>query len=183
MADKNKIKPSSLIPQEKIANRILFIRGQKVIIDSDIAGLYGVETKVLNQAVRRNNERFPEDFMFVLTKKEKSELVTNCDRFGALKHSAVFPHAFTEQGVAMLASVLRSKRAVEMSILIVRTFVRLRNLLQNNEELLRRIQALECDMDTNKQTIIDIYEVVEQLLSIDQDGSEKDPEPMGFRID
>ncbi|MBD3280640.1 ORF6N domain-containing protein [Candidatus Dojkabacteria bacterium] len=171
-----------VVPQEAVASKILFIRGQKVIIDSDIAELYEVETKVLNQAVKRNIRRFPEDFMFMLTEKEKLNVVTNCDHLSELKYSYTLPYAFTEQGVAMLASVLRSKRAVEVSILIVRTFVRLRNLLQNNEELLRRIESLEHDVGANKQTLIEIYETVEKLLAYDEKWKEKDATPIGFDL-
>ena len=103
---------TKLIPVETIANKILFLRNEKVLLDRDIAELYGVSTKALNQAVKRNARRFPPDFMFRLTKKEKDELVTNCDRFQPLKHSSVSPRAFTEQGVAMLSSVLNSQRAI-----------------------------------------------------------------------
>ena len=115
-----------LTPQIKIEDKILIIRGQQVMIDRDLAKFYRVETKVLNQAVKRNIERFPEDFMFVLTQSEKEELVTNCDRFNILKHSSTSPYAFTEQGVAMLASVLKSEVAVEANIQIMRAFVAVR---------------------------------------------------------
>ncbi len=104
-------KEESVVPVEKIEKAILLIRGQKVMLDADLAKLYGVSTKVLNQAVKRNQRRFPADFMFRLTKHEKNELVTNCDRFQKLKHSTALPRAFTEQGVAMLSSVLNSDRA------------------------------------------------------------------------
>ncbi len=101
---------SDIVLYEKIENKILLIRDQKVMLDRDLADLYGVETKVLNQAVKRNAERFPKDFMFQLNEIETNKLVTNCDRFNMLKHSSVSPHAFTEQGVAMLSSALNSKR-------------------------------------------------------------------------
>ena len=103
---------AKLVPIESIISKILFLRGEKVILDRDLAELYVVPTKALNQAVTRNERRFPSDFMFRLTKKEKYELVTNCDRFKPLKHSSVLPRAFTEQGVAMLSSVLNSERAI-----------------------------------------------------------------------
>ena len=102
-----------------IENRILTLRGKQVMIDRDLAELYGVETKVLNQAVKRNVERFPEHFRFQLSNQEKDELVTNCDRFNGLKHSSVNPFAFTEQGVAMLSAVLKSETAVYTSIRIM----------------------------------------------------------------
>ena len=107
---------NEIVLTERIENKILLIRGQRVMLDRDLAELYGVPTKVLNQAVKRNNERFPTDFIFVLTKSEKDELVTNCDRFNSLKHSTVLPFAFTEYGVLMLASVLNSPRAIEAGI-------------------------------------------------------------------
>src|SRR3989304_8337677 len=100
------MKNTQVIPVEAVENKILLIRGQRVMIDRDLAGLYGVPTKVLNQAVKRNIEKFPADFMFILTKAEKDELVTNCDRFNSLKHSTSFPYAFTEHGALMLANVL-----------------------------------------------------------------------------
>src|SRR3989338_1078470 len=125
----------TLVPQEIIQQRIFLIRGQKVMIDHDLAGLYGVETKYLNRQVRRNQERFPEEFMFRLTREETRELVTNCHRFESLKHSSYLPCAFTEHGVAMLASVLKSKRAVKISIHIVKTFVKLRQIISSHKEL------------------------------------------------
>lgn len=112
---------------EVIKNKIYEIRGQRVMLDRDLAHLYGVETKVLNQAVKRNAERFPEDFMFRLTKEEMNELVTNCDRFEKLKHSSIPSCAFTEQGVAMLSSVLKSATAIQVNIAIMRAFVTMRN--------------------------------------------------------
>lgn len=109
-----------------IENRIFTIRGQKVMLDRDLAELYEVKTMVLNQAVKRNIKRFPDDFMFKLTKEELAELITNCDRLQNLKHSSSAPYAFTEQGVSMLSSVLKSDKAISINIEIVRAFVRLR---------------------------------------------------------
>jgi hypothetical protein len=131
-------KAKSIIPIERIAAQIYAIRGQSVMLDADLAALYGVETKAFNQAVRRNIDRFPEDFMFRLTDKEtenlRSQFVTSS--WGGRRYN---PYAFTEHGVAMLSSVLRSKRAVEVNILIVRTFVRLRRILSTNEDLARKV--------------------------------------------
>lgn len=118
-----------------IQDKIILLRGKQIMVDRDLAELYGIETKVLNQAVKRNIERFPEDFMFTLDELEKTELVTNCDRFKVLKHSSTLPHAFTEQGVAMLSSVLKSQTAVEVNIKIMRAFVSMRHFLQNNAEI------------------------------------------------
>ncbi len=109
-----------------IENRIFTIRGQKVMIDRDLAELYEVKTMVLNQAVKRNIKRFPDDFMFKLNKEEVLELITNCDRLQSLKHSPTTPYAFTEQGVSMLSSVLNSDRAISINIKIIRAFIRLR---------------------------------------------------------
>ena len=107
---------AEIVAQEVIENMIQVIREKKVMIDRDLAGLYEVETKALNQAVKRNIDRFPVDFMFQLSPAEKNELVTNCDRFALLKHSSVMPYAFTEYGVAMLSSVLNSPRAIKINI-------------------------------------------------------------------
>ena len=128
---------------ESIETLILNIRGKQVMLDRDLARLYGVETKVLNQAVKRNIERFPERFMFQLVDHELIELVTNCDRFATLKHSTSFPFAFTEHGVTMLASVLKSNVAVQMSIRIVDAFVAMRHTLLSNSQLFSRIESIE----------------------------------------
>lgn len=126
-----------------IENRILTLRGKQVMIDRDLAELYGVETKVLNQAVKRNVERFPEHFRFQLSNQEKDELVTNCDRFDGLKHSSVNPFAFTEQGVAMLSAVLKSETAIYTSIRIIDAFVAMRNFLMNNASIFQRMERIE----------------------------------------
>src|SRR5512137_2989191 len=114
----------AVIPIGQIEERILLIRGQRVMLDADLAGLYGTTTKRLNEQVKRNRSRFPEDFMFQLTKKEKAEVVAICDHLAKLKFSPVLPNAFTEHGAIMVASVLNSKRAIEVSVYVVRTFVR-----------------------------------------------------------
>jgi len=111
---------------DDIKSKIFTIRGIQVMIDRDLAELYGVETKVFNQAVKRNSARFPQDFMFQLNDVEKNELVTNCDRFKTLKHSTSNPYVFTEHGVAMLSSILNSDTAIEVNILIMRAFVLIR---------------------------------------------------------
>ena len=126
-----------------IESRIMSIRGRQIMIDRDLAELYGVETKVLNQAVKRNMERFPERFRFQLTKKEMTELVTNCDRFNSLKHSTARPYAFTEQGVAMLSTILRSETAIRMSIHIMDAFVAMRRFMTTNAEIFQRLSTME----------------------------------------
>ncbi len=113
-------KTKAIIPVEFIVKKIIVLRGEKILLDRDLAELYEVPTKVLNQAVKRNERRFPSDFMFRLTKQEKKELVTNCDRFRTLKHSSVLPRAFTEQGVAMLSSALNNDRAIDVNIAIMK---------------------------------------------------------------
>ena len=126
-----------------VENRILTIRGVQVILDRNLADLYNVETKRLNEQVRRNLLRFPENFRFQLTQNEFQELVANCDRFSSLKHSTVCPFAFTEQGVAMLASVLRSETAIRVSIRIMDAFVSMRHFLINNADVFRRLSTIE----------------------------------------
>lgn len=137
---------------------ILTIRQVQVMIDTDLAQLYGVETKALNQAVKRNILRFPEAFRFQLTEAEKRELVTNCDRFNHLKHSATAPYAFTEQGVAMLSAVLRSDTAVKVSIHIMQAFVSMRRLLAASTPLLDRLDTLEKRQIANEIRTDDRFE-------------------------
>jgi hypothetical protein len=145
----------NLIPVEIIEQRIFLMRGEKVMIDRDLAQLYGVETKVLNQAVRRNKDRFPENFMFQLTKQERDEVVTICDHLADLKFSYQMPYAFTEQGVAMLSSVLRSKRAIHVNIQIMNTFVALRRMLADNKALAQRLAELERKYDAQFKVVFD----------------------------
>lgn len=134
----------NLKPELALAeNYIFMIRDRQVMIDRDLAGLYGVETKVLNQAVKRNIARFPEKFRFQLNQLENEQLVTDCDRFASLKHSTSLPYAFTEQGVAMLSAVLRSDTAVQTSIYIMEAFVRQRQFLSHNADLFRRLDHIE----------------------------------------
>lgn len=125
------------------------------LIDSDLAALYGVPTKALNQAVKRNKERFPSDFMFIITDEERAELVTICDRFSLLKHSATCPYAFTEHGALMAANVLRSDRAIGISLEIIRTFLRLREILATHSELARKLAALESQYDAQFKIVFD----------------------------
>ena len=139
--EENAVVPA--MEEDSIRSRILTIRGVQVMLDRDLAELYGVQTKVLNQAVKRNIERFPEEFMFVVSGEEMGELVTNCDRFTNMKHSSVPMRAFTEHGIIMLASVLRSNAATLVSIRITRTFVAMRRTLATLAPLLSRIEATE----------------------------------------
>jgi hypothetical protein len=153
---------NQLVPTlDTIAQRIIELRGHRVMLDTDLAEMYGVPAKALNQAVKRNAERFPEDFMFRLTKEEKAELVTNCDRFSRLKHSTVFPCAFTEQGVAMLSSVLNSARAVQVNVAIMRAFVQLRGMLASHAELSKKLSALEQKYDAQFKVV---FEAIRELM-------------------
>lgn len=147
---------------DQLAHRIHVIRGQRVMLDRDLAVLYGVPTKVLNQAVHRHRIRFPEDFMFHLTPEEaahlKSQSVTSSSEHGGRRHA---PYAFTEQGVAMLSSVLRSPRAVAVNIEIMRTFVRLRQLLVTHADLARKLADLERNYDAQFRVVFD---AIRQLM-------------------
>ncbi|RJQ14286.1 MAG: ORF6N domain-containing protein [Nitrospiraceae bacterium] len=162
-----------IIPQEIVESKILFIRGKKVMLDRDLAALYGVETKALNQAVKRNPARFPEDFMFQLSKTERNELVTNCDRFKTLKHSTVAPYAFTEQGIAMLSSVLNSELAVKVNIAIMRAFVKLREMLTTHKELRQKIEEMEKKYDYQFKVVFD---TIKQMI----EPSPKAKKKIGF---
>ena len=148
----------TILPAERIESAILFIRGYKVMLDHHLAKLYEVPIKVLNQAVKRNQERFPSDFMFQLTPDEsqvlRSQFVTL--KLGRGRHSKHLPYAFTEQGVALLSTVLRSKRAVAVNIEIKRAFVRLRRLLASNEELARRFDAIENKYERQFKVVFDV---------------------------
>ena len=131
----------------RINNAILVIRGQKVMLDIDLADIYGVKTKRLNEQVKRNINRFPSDFMFQLSDNEKLEVVANCDHLSRLKFSTSNPYAFTEHGALMLASVLNSSLAIATSVLIVRAFVRIREILSTHTELAKKIEELETRYD------------------------------------
>ena len=164
---------SELISIEAVANKIFSIRDVKVMLDRNLAELYGVETRVLNQAVRRNIKRFPEDFMFALTRDEImriSQIVTSSD----IKY-AKRVHAFTEQGVAMLSSVLRSGRAIEVNIAIMRAFVQLREMLASNVELARKLKQMEKKYDEQFKIV---FEAIRQLMT----PPEKPRKKIGFVV-
>lgn len=147
-------KKNAIVPVGKIEQRILLIRGEKVIIDTDLAEFYGVSTKRLNEQVKRNKARFPDDFMFQLSATEKSEVVVNCDHLSKLKFSKTLPYAFTEHGSIMAASVLYSKRAVEVSVYIVRAFVKICRMIADNKELSRKIVQIERHLAEHDEQII-----------------------------
>jgi len=168
---------SLVIPSEKIVNKIFVVRGRKVMLDKHLAELYGVKTMVLNQAVKRNIKRFPADFMFQLSKGEmeslKSQFVISNGRGGTRK----LPHAFTEQGVAMLASVLNSARAINVNIQIIRTFVKIRELMATNEILQRKVIELEKKYGGHDEKIKEIFATLSLLLL---DEKDKPKHKIGF---
>ena len=168
MAKKKKTKSSSLVPQERIEGKILLLRGKKVMLDRDLAELYGVETKAFNRSVKRNSNRFPEDFMFQLTKEEFENLRFH---FGASSWGGrrYLPFAFTQEGVAMLSGVLHSDRAIEVNIQIMRAFVRLREVLAEHADLKKKIEE-------HDHQIQFIFKTLKQLL----DPSEKPKKRIGF---
>jgi len=152
----------AIIPQEVIEQKIFLIRGKKVMLDSDLAKLYGVQTKVLNQAVKRNLERFPDDFMFSLTRDEirrMSQIVTS------LKYCKNI-NVFTEQGVAMLSGILNSQRAIKVNILIMRAFVKLRKIVSGHKKLLYKLEELERKVEMHDMDIRDIFEAIRQLMDL-----------------
>ena len=159
-----------IISQKHIESQIFTIRGLQVMIDRDLAEMYQVETKVLNQAVKRNSERFPIQFRFQLTENEKTELVTICDRFDSLKHSSSNPNVFTEQGVAMLSAVLRSKIAVQISIQIINAFVEMRKFIANHYGLLQRMDGIERKQIETDQKFEQVFKALESKNIIPNQG-------------
>ena len=168
----------NLLPIEKIEKSIFVIRGQKVMLDTHLAELYGVPTKVLNQAVKRNLERFPDDFMFQLNKEEsdllRSQFVTLEPNAGRGQHRKFLPYVFTELGVAMLSSVLKSRNAILVNIEIMRAFVRLRQLLATHKDLARKLNELESRYDAQ---FSDVFKAIRQLMA----PPIKEKNPIGFR--
>lgn len=158
------------IAVKEIENQIFTIRGLQVMIDRDLAEFYKVETKVLNQAVKRNLDRFPDSFRFSLSKEEKLELVTNCDRFASLKHSTSNPNAFTEQGVAMLSAVLHSSIAVQISIHIMNAFVDYRKNLLNSESLIFRMNRVENKLIEGDKKFDQLFLALEKKETLPEKG-------------
>jgi len=165
----------ALVPIDRIERRIVMLRGEKVMLDADLAELYGVSTGVLNQAVKRNRSRFPDDFMFQLNQKEADSLRSHfvISNRGGRRY---LPFAFTEQGVAMLSSVLRSSRAVQVNVQIMRTFVRLRQLLSSNAGLARKLAELEAKYDERFKIVFDAI----RSLMQDQEERRKSKRPIGY---
>jgi len=159
-------KHESVIPVERIQKSILLIRNQRVIVDADLAVLYGVSTKRLNEQVKRNRDRFPEDFMFRLTPAEKAEVVANCDHLSRLKFSPMLPNAFTEHGTIMAANVLNSPPAIRASVYVVRAFVRLREMLATHQELARQLAELERKVGGHEASIRSIIATIRHLMQL-----------------
>jgi hypothetical protein len=155
----------SVVPVGKIENRILLIKGEKVIIDADLAEFYGVPTKRLNEQVKRNKDRFPHDFMFQLSPDEKAEVVANCDHLENLKYSRALPYAFTEHGAIMAAGVLNTSRAIEVSVFIVRAFVKVRQMVAGHKDLQRKIAQIERRLTDQDEQIIELVNLIKQLLN------------------
>lgn len=169
---------TSIISTESIVNKIVFLRGEKVLLDHDLAELYGVETKVLKQAVRRNIKRFPDDFMFELTKEENQSLRSQNVTLKRGQHSKYSPFAFTEQGVAMLSSVLNSERAIEVNISIMRAFVQLRKMIVSHDKLARKLAELAKHLEGHDEQIQAIFEAIRQLMT----PPEKTRKKIGFVV-
>ena len=173
-----------LVPDEVVMNKILLIRGKKVMIDRDLAELYGVTTFRLNEQVKRNKKRFPEDFMFQVTKEEKQQLIDQYENLKTLKFSPSLPYVFTEHGAVMLASVLNSDRAIAVNIQIVRIFTRMRELLLTHKDILVKLEQMEkqlikqgVKLKKHDENIQLIFEYLKQLLNPHQE-----PRPrVGFR--
>lgn len=162
---------NDILQTRQFENLIFELRGYKVMIDMDLASLYETETKRLKEQVKRNKDRFPDDFMFELTLEEKERLVANCDRLKNLKHSSINPMAFTEQGVAMLSSVLRSPKAVKINIEIMRAFVYYRQILLQNQDLYKKVKELD-------DKINHVYRFLLNKIEI----SKNSIEPVGYKL-
>jgi len=168
-----------IIPVERIVQKIYLIRGKKVMLDSDLAELYGVKTFNLNKAVKRNINRFPQDFMFQLSKVEYDSLRFQIGMLKRGKHKKYLPYVFTEQGVAMLSSVLRSERAVQINILIMRAFVKIRELLSTHKQLAEKVKKHEKKLLEHDKHLITIYELLNKLFEKPKETQK--PKQIGFR--
>ncbi len=169
------------VPLEFIEGIILSLRGHRVMLDRDLAALYGTSTKAFNQAVKRNEAKFPPDFCFQLTQEEKKEVVTNRDHLKNLKYSPVLPYAFTEHGALMAANVLNSDQANTMSVYIVRAFVRLREMVLGNSKLALKLMEVEKRLDRHDESINALLNAIECLLDEPEDKSKK--RRMGFIVE
>ena len=193
------MKPISSVSQEPLERRIFLIRGMRVMLDSDLANIYGVSTKALNQAVKRNKDRFPVDFIFQLTAGERQEVVTNCDHLQGLKSTVpvakvlrsqfvtsswggrrYLPYVFTELGVAMLSSVLNSDRAIEVNIQIMRVFAKLREMMATHKDLRLKIEELEKKYDYQFKSVFDC---LRQMMAVPDQAGPYKRSKIGFIAD
>jgi uncharacterized protein (UPF0147 family) len=165
------------IPDNVVLNKILLIREVKVMMDIDLAELYGVSTKRLNEQVKRNIKRFPKDFMFQLTKFEKDEVVAKCDHLNKLKFSPNLPYAFTEHGAVMLASVLNSERAIDVNVQIVRLFIKVREMLLTHKDILFKVEQIEKKVGKQDEKIQAIFDYLKQFIQ----DQEKPRTEIGFK--
>jgi len=171
-----------IIPEEIIISKIYQIRGKKIMLDLDLAELYGVSTGRLNEQVKRNPKRFPKDFMFKLTVKEKDKVIAKCDNLARLRFSPHLPYAFTEHGAVMLASIINSDRAIAVNLQIVRVYTRMRQLLQSYSEILKKLDDLQKNDDEQDQQIQLIFEYLKQLEVAKKEEIEfKERKRIGFR--
>ncbi len=153
------------VPDTFVVNMILLLRNKRVMIDRDLAELYGVTTFRLNEAVKRNKNRFPEDFMFQLTQQEKEEVIANCDNLKSLKFSAHLPYAFTEHGAVMLASVLNSDQAIQMNIQVVRIFTQIREIALTHKDVLLKVNQIEKKITEHDDELKMLFDAVKGLLA------------------
>lgn len=177
---------NTIITDELLLSKILHIRNQRVMIDRDLAELYGVSTKRLNEQVKRNVKRFPADFMFQLNIQEKAEVVAKCDHLRVLRYSPNLPYVFTEHGAVMLASVLNSERAIEVNVRIVKLFDAMREVLQTNQHLLLQLEKIEKSLQTqgyslrqHDEEIAALFELISQLRSKNEPPRPRNP--IGFK--
>ena len=177
---------TGLRPLPEISTAIVTVRGERIILDADLAATYGVTTKRLNEQVKRNADRFPPDFSFQLTEEEKAEVVANCDHLARLKFSPILPRAFTEHGAIMAANVLNSPRAAQMSVFVVRAFVRMRSMLTDTRELARKLAALEQELkarlDVHEVAIVDFLQRIMKILDPPPPPPEPPPPEIGFHV-
>lgn len=170
------------VPKEILISKILLIRGKKVILDTDLADLYGVPTKRLNEQVRRNSKRFPAHFMFQLTEEEKEQVVAICDHLNKLKYSSFLPNAFTEHGIVMLANVINNEKAIQMSIRIVEIYIKMHEMVLEHKDLLMKLNELEQKVSGNNEKIVLIFEYLKQLEQANQEKKDfKERRKIGYK--
>lgn len=157
-----------IIPDEVIMNKIILIREQKVMISNDLAELYGVTTKRLNEQVKRNIKRFPQHFMFQLNEEEKDKVVANCDHLENLKYSPYLPYMFTEHGTVMLANILNSDRAIQASIRIVEIYIKMRANILTNKDLLLKMEQLEKRVGTQDEKIVLVFKYLKKFVDVQE---------------